>query len=122
MVKSGRTRGRSSSEAYAVVGEPVVPAWCDELRHLELLAVQEHMSRPVEPSAGKAPDMKIRVELDEKILRMLVIGYLEERLGSLSPKIDMIKIEVKSKQNYKSEWEEAEFRAVYEEVKRVPGT
>ena len=66
--------------------------------------------------------MKIRVELDEKILRMLVIGYLEERLGSLSPKIDMIKIEVKSKQNYKSEWEEAEFRAVYEEVKRVPGT
>jgi hypothetical protein len=58
--------------------------------------------------------MKIRAEVDEKILRNLVMTYLSEQLGTIDFKEEDIKIEVKSKQNYKSEWEQAAFRAVLE--------
>jgi hypothetical protein len=58
--------------------------------------------------------MKIRIEINEKLLRELVHDYLVRQLGNLSPDLSSIRIEVKSKQNYKSEWESAEFRAVYE--------
>jgi predicted component of type VI protein secretion system len=54
--------------------------------------------------------MKLDVELTEEDLKKLVIRHLEKILNcELS--IDDVKIEVKSKQNYKSEWEVAAFRA-----------
>lgn len=56
--------------------------------------------------------MKISIEIDEKKLRELVTVYLREQLGSLPFNEDDVKIEVKSKQNYKSEWEPAAFRAI----------
>jgi hypothetical protein len=53
----------------------------------------------------------INIELDEKLLRQLVINHLREQLGSISLKEEDVSIQVKSKQNYKSEWEEAAFKA-----------
>jgi len=53
---------------------------------------------------------KIEIEIDEADLRSLIKKYLEEKLN-FAFKDEEIKIEVKSKQNYKSEWEVAQFRA-----------
>jgi len=58
--------------------------------------------------------LKIRLELDEATLKGLVMDYFRSSLGELRFDDKAIKIETKSKQNYKSEWESAAFRAVYE--------
>jgi hypothetical protein len=59
--------------------------------------------------------MKVRIEIDDKILRSIINEYLIRQLGDLPIDTDnYLKIEVKSKQNYKSEWEKADFRVVYE--------
>jgi len=58
--------------------------------------------------------MKIKIEIDEKTLRGLVLDYLSSQLGELALSKDCLTIEVKSKQNYRSEWESAAFRATYE--------
>ena len=50
---------------------------------------------------------KITIEVDEKTLRQLVAAHFEKY--GISP--DDVVIEVKSQQNYKSEWERAAFRA-----------
>lgn len=52
----------------------------------------------------------IKIEIDEITLRKLIKQYLEENIGAEIDEKD-ITIEVKSKQNYKSEWELAHFRA-----------
>lgn len=53
---------------------------------------------------------KIYVEIDETTLRKLVLDHLSDQLQCDLEEKD-VTIEVKSKQNYKSEWEKAEFRA-----------
>lgn len=58
--------------------------------------------------------MKIRIELDEAAIRALVLDHLQQQLGSVPLNEKDIRIEVKSTQNWKSEWERAAFRAVYE--------
>jgi len=59
--------------------------------------------------------MKIRIEITYIEIKSLLQDYLESKLGdSFSSKKDHFKIEVKSKQNYKSEWEVADFRAIYQ--------
>ena len=59
--------------------------------------------------------MKLRIEIDESDLKALVLEHIADRLGSCAPpSADKVKIEVKSKQNCKAEWESAAFRAVYE--------
>ncbi len=58
--------------------------------------------------------MKIRIELTEDDLRALVRQQIERRLGDLAFMEERIRIEVKSKQNFKSEWETSAFRAVLE--------
>lgn len=57
--------------------------------------------------------MKIRIELSEHDLKLLVQRHIEDQTGK-PLKTNDLKIEVKSKQNFKSEWEEATFRAVYD--------
>lgn len=56
--------------------------------------------------------MKIQVELDEAVLKTLVVGYLKEKLGEIHFTEEDVKIQTKSKQNHRSEWESAAFRAV----------
>ena len=53
----------------------------------------------------------IEIEISETVHKQLVNGYLSDKLGDISLDDADIKIEVKSKQNYKAEWETAEFRA-----------
>lgn len=57
--------------------------------------------------------MDIRIEIDEKTLRAMVVRYLYDELGGMTVKADDVQIEVKSRQNYRSEWEVAAFRAIY---------
>lgn len=55
--------------------------------------------------------MKVSVEIDEEKVRELVFDYLRDQLENIPLKLDDVKLEVKSKQNYRSEWEAAAFRA-----------
>jgi hypothetical protein len=55
--------------------------------------------------------VKLVVEIDETILRRLVCEHLADKLGNVTLSPSDILIEVKSKQNYRSEWESAAFRA-----------
>lgn len=58
--------------------------------------------------------MHIKLVMSEAELKKLIIAHFAEKLGDLDFKGDNLKIEVKSTQNYKSEWETAQFRATYE--------
>lgn len=56
---------------------------------------------------------RIAIEVNEKTLRKLVLEHLRALVGAHLAEED-VKIEVKSKQNYRSDWEPAEFRAKIE--------
>jgi hypothetical protein len=57
--------------------------------------------------------MKIKVEITENDMKKIIKEELEHKLNIC---IDMNKVSifVKSKQNYKSEWETSDFKAIYE--------
>jgi len=55
---------------------------------------------------------QIKIEIDEKKLIELVREYCENILGSLGLEDKDIEIQTKSSQNYRSEWERANFKAV----------
>lgn len=57
--------------------------------------------------------MKIHIEIDEETLRIMVLRKLQYDLGNAGDTLQAsdIHIQVKSKQNYKAEWEDARFRA-----------
>lgn len=54
--------------------------------------------------------MEIKVVLTEKDLKGLILDHLSDHFKYALSEED-VKIEVKSKQNWKSEWEVADFRA-----------
>lgn len=58
--------------------------------------------------------MNIKIELDENDIKKLILHHLRVRLGSVALNEKDVIIEVKSKQNYKSEWEKASFRVTYD--------
>lgn len=55
--------------------------------------------------------MNINIELTEYDLKKLVADHLREKLGDVPFKETDIRIEVKSKQNFRGEWEEGAYRA-----------
>jgi len=55
---------------------------------------------------------KINIVYDEMELRKLILKDLSEKMPGESFDAKQISIQVKSKQNYKSEWESAAFQAV----------
>ena len=59
--------------------------------------------------------MLIEIKLTEKDLRELIIAYICKTTAISRDELNSsaVRIEVKSKQNYRSEWEVADFRAVY---------
>lgn len=61
-------------------------------------------------------NMEIHIIIPEATLQMLVIEHLRSKLGDVPLVLKDVKIEVKSKQNFKSEWENAAFRATYSVV------
>lgn len=54
--------------------------------------------------------MRLKAELTQSDLKLLVINDLKEK-SNFNIKPEDVHIEVKSKQNYKSQWEQAEYRA-----------
>lgn len=59
--------------------------------------------------------MQITVEISEMDVRKIIADFLANKFGREINQ-DHVFIQVKSKQNYKSEWENANFKAVYKEV------
>jgi len=57
--------------------------------------------------------MFLTVTYTEAELRQLVFEDLAKKLGDIPIQVEKVEIQVKSKQNYKAEWETAAFRAVY---------
>jgi hypothetical protein len=57
--------------------------------------------------------MKIDIEIDEKRLRELVAVEIQSRLGDIPLEVKDVKIIVKTKQNYRADWEVGEFKATY---------
>ena len=55
--------------------------------------------------------MQINIELNENDLKKLVLDHLREKLGDIQLNERDVDIEVKSQQNFRSEWEKANFRA-----------
>lgn len=60
--------------------------------------------------------MKIRIELTEEDLKKMVMEKLEDALGAVPFDPKTVQILVKTKQNYKAEWEPGQFKAVYEVI------
>lgn len=58
--------------------------------------------------------MTLNIEINEAELKQLILHHLQSKLGDIKLDDNALKIEVKSKQNYKSEWEPAAFRATYQ--------
>lgn len=58
--------------------------------------------------------MKVNIEIDETQLKYMICDAIRQTLGEIPLLVDNVIIEVKSKQNFKSEWEPAKFRARYE--------
>lgn len=58
--------------------------------------------------------MKIKLELSEAELKKLIIEHFKRLLGEVEFDEKRLLIETKSKQNYRAEWEKADFRAAYE--------
>ena len=56
--------------------------------------------------------MKVDIEITEKDLKKMIIDYITNKID-INAKIEDVQILVKSTQNYKSEWENANFKAVY---------
>lgn len=57
--------------------------------------------------------MKLEIILTEEDLKQLIITELKNKLGEIPFNRLNVSIKVKSKQNYKAEWEEALFKAEY---------
>lgn len=58
--------------------------------------------------------MKIKIEIDQDELKTLIYEKIQDSLGSIRLDPTKVIIQVKSTQNWKSEWESAEFKAIYE--------
>lgn len=57
--------------------------------------------------------MKIDIEYTAEDLKRLIINDIEEKFN-ITVDQQILTIQTKSKQNYKSEWETAEFKASYQ--------
>jgi hypothetical protein len=53
--------------------------------------------------------MKVSIKLDENDIRSILANYINNNYGTAIA-ADSLRIEVKSKQNYRSEWEHASIR------------
>lgn len=61
--------------------------------------------------------MQIEIKYTEKELKQLIINDIMQKLDLNDFDEASLDIQVKSKQNYKSEWEKAEFKAKYSHYK-----
>lgn len=55
----------------------------------------------------------IEIVIDKAKLRIIIREYLQHKLGNIEIQDADIDIFVKSRQNYRSEWESADFKAIF---------
>lgn len=60
--------------------------------------------------------MRIKIEINEGDVKQLILNEIARKLGDIPFDKTKVVIETKSKQNYKSEWEVADFRVSYSAV------
>lgn len=58
----------------------------------------------------------LKFEIDEQTIKRILVSYIQSKLGDVKVDENDVKIEVKSKQNYRSEWETSAFRAQYSAI------
>jgi len=58
--------------------------------------------------------MKIDIEYTSEDIKKLILDDLEQKFDTAAIDPKLLSIQVKSKQNYKSEWETAEFKGTYQ--------
>jgi len=63
--------------------------------------------------------MRIQIEVSEADLRRLVLRHIREQMPDAAIAESDVTIEVKSRQNWKAEWETAAFRATVDKI--APG-
>ena len=64
--------------------------------------------------------MKISITIDFATVKKLIAEYVSSQLGEAQADADSVHILVKSKQNYRAEWEEAEIVATTKRSKYIP--
>ena len=57
--------------------------------------------------------MNLTIEITEQDLKELIIKEIQRRVGDVPVQSKDVSVLVKSKQNYRAEWEEASFRATF---------
>lgn len=57
--------------------------------------------------------MQIEIKMTEAQVKELIASHIAQKLGDLPFDKSKVLIETKSKQNYRSEWESADFRVTY---------
>lgn len=57
--------------------------------------------------------MQITIDIDDSLVRELIYDYLQRILEGVEFDKTKVKILVKSKQNYKADWEDATLKATY---------
>jgi len=60
--------------------------------------------------------MNVKLEISEEDIKDILCDYLSSKLGDIEIDKKSLDIQVKSKQNYKSEWEIASFKATYNHI------
>lgn len=59
--------------------------------------------------------MKVKIEIGSKTLRKLVLDHIQQAMGEgVIVAEENVVILVKTKQNYKAEWESGDFKAIIE--------
>lgn len=58
----------------------------------------------------------IHIELDQEEVACIVTEHIKKLLGGHPFDPKCLNIQTKSKQNYRAEWERADYKAVYHEV------
>ena len=53
--------------------------------------------------------MQVKITITQEDVKIALVAYIREQFGFYTGEYDML-LEVKSRQNYKSEWEQADFR------------
>ena len=65
--------------------------------------------------------MKVQIELNENEIREIIAEALTKKFPGIIFRGEMLPIEVKSKRNYRSEWEQASIRISTTIIPIIPG-
>lgn len=59
--------------------------------------------------------MKLKIEYNTNDIKELILNDLRSKLGNLALEESQVTILVKTKQNYKADWEIGDFKVTYED-------